>query len=480
MAETIVDGRGSGNYVGVDSTNRLMTVGSIVTMPTISVTTGSESWIQNVVEVSGAKLDDLAGSFAVTTNVLGVSGTLFQDMLGSTYITNSSDVGGYAGSDSYVKAGSVLLQDASGVLLYFENNTVPGSVVSMPTTTITATNLDIRDLVAASDSVTTGSVMYQGERYGVSGIVDANVTNSSLQTLLGSTSVYNRIAGSIVDMPTVTVTSTDLDVRDLSVSQDSVVAHLGSTSIYNRIAGSIVDMPSVTVTATNLDIRDLSATQDNVGIGISTGSIEVWQTTNADMQVQATQEGTWDVGNLTTGSVRIVSQADTSRTVTNRVAGSIVNMPTTTVTATNLDIRDLTSASDNVEVVGSVALTNIGSVRQANPAQPFIIEPIRDIFGFSGVSLIGSFTGSDIIFPGAGSSIFLKGFNISAELASKCRIFFSGGTSTVVNTFSLPNSGTVAMNLLGMEPSGAVDQPITIGKFDAGSIHATVFGRDAL
>ncbi len=36
MAEAIVDGRGSGNYVGVDSANRLMTTGSITSMPAIT------------------------------------------------------------------------------------------------------------------------------------------------------------------------------------------------------------------------------------------------------------------------------------------------------------------------------------------------------------------------------------------------------------------------------------------------------------
>ena len=129
-----------------------------------------------------------------------------------------------------------------------------------------------------------------------------------------------------------------------------------------------------------------------------------------------------------------------------------------------------------------LAAANIGSVRQANPAQPFVTEQVRDVFGFSGTTFIGSFTGSRMVFPGTGSKIFLKGFNISAELASKCRIFFSGTAAgnAVINTFSLPNSGTVAMNLLGMEPSGGVNQPITIGKFDTGSIHATVFTRDSL
>ena len=140
------------------------------------------------------------------------------------------------------------------------------------------------------------------------------------------------------------------------------------------------------------------------------------------------------------------------------------------------------------DITGSVVLAATssklgisGGVDQLTPTKPFITEQIRDDFGFSGTTFIGSFTGSRMILPGVGSKIFLKGFNISAELASKCRIFFSGtaGGAGTINTFSLPNSGTVAMNLLGMEPSGGVNQPITVGKFDTGSIHVTVFGRDS-
>jgi len=76
MAEVIVDGRGSGNYVGIDSTNRMMVVGSITDMPSISVSAGSESYIKG-------------GSIEVTT--------------GSIHVNNFAAGTGYAGSEIWIQ-----------------------------------------------------------------------------------------------------------------------------------------------------------------------------------------------------------------------------------------------------------------------------------------------------------------------------------------------------------------------------------------
>lgn len=73
---------------------------------------------------------------------------------------------------------------------------------------------------------------------------------------------------------------------------------------------NLVQSVSLTVTATDLDIRDLSASQDNVAISDGTDTLEV----NADGSINITDNG-----------------------------GSL------TVDAVDLDIRDLTAASDSVE-----------------------------------------------------------------------------------------------------------------------------------
>ena len=106
----------------------------------------------------------------------------------------------------------------------------------------------------------------------------------------------------------------------------------------------------------------------------------------------------------------------------------------------------------------------------------------RGAYGFSGHTFIGSFTGSYLMTPGTGSKIILKGFTASAELASKFRLIFSGAHTDagLISTFNLPNSGTVSMNMIGMEPSGAVNLPIGVGKSDTVSLHITFFTQDTL
>jgi hypothetical protein len=88
---------------------------------------------------------------------------------------------------------------------------------------VTATNLDIRDLAFASDSVTA----HQGGSW------------------------------------TVTATATDLDIRDLAFATDSVDVSGSSVSITGDVNVTQGTSPWV-VSATNLDIRDLAFATDSV------------------------------------------------------------------------------------------------------------------------------------------------------------------------------------------------------------------------
>ena len=130
-------------------------------------------------------LSDSKGFIGLTTTVIGSTATLFA-------VVNTSAGGGNvtldAGSFTGIK-GTVTIQDGGNSI------------------TVDATNLDIRDLTSASDSVAIGS---------------GNVT----------------------------VQAVDLDIRDLTSASDSVAISGGN----------------VTVQAVNLDIRDLSAGQDNVAL----------------------------------------------------------------------------------------------------------------------------------------------------------------------------------------------------------------------
>jgi len=132
-------------------------------------------------------------------------------------------------------------------------------------------------------------------------------------------------------------------------------------------------------------------------------------------------------------------------------------------------------------VTGSIINYGIGSIRfAAQGIVPLTVEQDRGGLISSGLTFIGSFTGSNFITPGAGSSLFLKMFTASSPIATRFRLVFSGGTNTYIGTWNVPNSGTVALNFMGAEPSGAVNQPLMINLFNAGSVDITAFGRSSL
>lgn len=157
--------------------------------------------------------------------------------------------------------------------------------------TISATNLDIRDLVFATDKVdVSGSAV----------TATVSATNLDIRDLAFATDKVD-VSGSAV-----TVSATDLDVRDLAFATDKV-----------DVSGSSV---TATVSATNLDIRDLVFATDKIDVS---GSAVTVSATNLDIRDLAFATDKVDV------------------------TGSDV---TATVTATNLDIRDLTHVSDSVKV----------------------------------------------------------------------------------------------------------------------------------
>jgi hypothetical protein len=100
--------------------------------------------------------------------------------------------------------------------------------------TITATNLDIRDLVFATDKV--------------------DVT--------GSTVALD--APSLAALENITVSATNLDIRDLAFATDKVDA---SGSTVELGATTLAALETITVTATDLDIRNLVFATDKVDVG---------------------------------------------------------------------------------------------------------------------------------------------------------------------------------------------------------------------
>lgn len=110
--------------------------------------------------------------------------------------------------------------------------------------------------------------------------------------------------------------------------QDSTGDTLDSTTGSLHVS---VQNASLVVTATDLDIRDLSATQDNVAISDGTDTLEI----NADGSINVAFAPGAEI-KITDGTDDLEINAD----------GSI----NAVVTATDLDIRDLTHVSDSVKV----------------------------------------------------------------------------------------------------------------------------------
>lgn len=119
------------------------------------------------------------------------------------------------------------------------------------TVTVQATNLDIRDLNSATDSVTA-----------IGPLTDAELRATP-----------------------VAVSATDLDIRNLNSATDSVTAIGPLTDTELRAS-------PVNVAATNLDIRDLTFAQDKVDVSGSSVAISGSVTLDEPVLISGTDDGT--------------------------------------------------------------------------------------------------------------------------------------------------------------------------------------------
>jgi len=141
-------------------------------------------------------------------------------------------------------------RDASGNYQLLEF-TASGLSVDPGTVTVTATDLDIRDLDSASDSV------------------------AAVQSGTWSVDAVQSGAWNVAVSGTVTVVATDLDIRDLDSATDSVTAVQGTSPW--------------TVDAVDLDIRDLSHASDSVKVGDGTEFLSIATDGQAEVTVTDAQ-----------------------------------------------------------------------------------------------------------------------------------------------------------------------------------------------
>jgi hypothetical protein len=152
---------------------------------------------------------------------------------------------------------------------------------------VTATNLDIRDLVFATDKVDAS-----GSEVSLDAGTLAALESITVQNGAGAAAVNIQDGGN-----SITVDATDLDIRDLAFATDKVdvtgsevsldagtLAALESITVQNGAGGAAVNIQdggnSITVDATDLDIRDLAAATDSVAAWISDATGAAFSNTN--------------------------------------------------------------------------------------------------------------------------------------------------------------------------------------------------------
>src|SRR3990167_5823807 len=405
------------------------------------------------------------GSVAVY-GTLGASGTLFTISgivnigVGSLSITNFAALGsstiitnfGDLGSQVTVSAGSIRLLSTTGSIGIYQVGSAWGGTGSV-------------HVVNPSTASITGSIEIFSSTGSVAIYGDISTSNPS---------VY-KYSGNTVLPGSVTLVAGDFNGSAYALKLLTGSNLLTVGSIYHRIAGSIVDWPG-SLAISNFNALGSSVLVTNFGdlgsqVTVSAGSIRLITTTGS-VGVYAGANTIFGISGAIVGISGIVNQGTTPWAVSGNALG---------VSGTAFNTVWLGVGSVKAEIMSSTG--SIGVYDADNGG--ISVEPNRGVFRYSGLGggpFLGSFgPGSNLITPGAGSKMFLKGFTASAESATRFSLVFSGGTSTSIGQWVLPNSGTVAMNMLGMEPSGATNQSIMVGvQSSTGSLYITVFGKESL
>ena len=465
MAEQIMSASGTQYGVAVGEDNRLWVDAAISGIPTVNANITGSIMIGSV----SAQVDSIYVQSGDNINissmpeVVGVSGTYFQDIIGSVqvnsgsiYITNLSASSGYAGSDTYVRAGSVIvtntIQTAGSIWSIPEIEVAIGSESFIPAGSVIVTNN-----ITLNDVDTIGSYPIQT----IDGTVTANTglyAGSDAYVVAGSVIVTNNISinspAAIGSYDTQNIIgSVQIDGGSLYVTNFEQGTGYAGSDVYVK-AGSIIVTNTVQTAGSIWSIPDFSI--DNLYTGsnayIPAGSVII--TNNIGIVNPET------IGSLAIQTIDGAITADVSGIVTvdNRVAGSIVNMPIIGVSGTYFH-----------DITGSFALTNIGSVIQST--SPWII--------------VGSVyqTNSTEVETGSKSYNYIKSGTVWIEEPEYLKVVPSG-TLTVTGTVNATTglyAGSDAYIPAGsiiVTNSITINEPKTIGSYTTQTIDGTVIVSD--
>jgi len=264
-------------------------------------------------------------------------------------------------------ASAVNIQDGGNSI------TVDGTVAISGTVTVSATDLDIRDLVFATDKVDiSGSTLAANSGVDIGDVTINNAAGAAAVNIQdgGNVISIDDGGGSITVDGTVTATNDSVLVDDsaFGIATDSVT---GMGALADETASDSVDEGDIGLLRMTLD-RKLLTRVDNAGgasaVNIQDGGNAITidgtltgitndvniadggNSITVDGTVAATQSGTWNIGTVAsiTADVNI---ADGGNSIT--------------VDAVQLDIDDLSATSDNVAIsdgTDTLAVNGDGSI----------------------------------------------------------------------------------------------------------------------
>lgn len=223
----------------------------------------------------------------------------------------------------------------------------------------------------------------------------------------GSVNITDN-SGSITVDGAVTVSATDLDIRDLAFATDKVDV---TNSTVSLSAGTLAALESITVqngaggSAVNIQDGGNSITVD--------GTVELGATTLAALESITVQNGS---------GASAVNIQDGGNSIT--VDGAV------TVSATDLDIRDLTHVSDSIKVGDGTDLLAINSDGSINVV--FQEDPGTEVNDYKDDSAIAASASANHDYTTGAAS---KLYQVLASASGKMRIEIQVETAAASGTF---------------------------------------------
>ena len=261
-----------------------------------------------------------------------------------------------------------------------------------------------------------------------------------------------------------------------STNEQQEIQCLGDPETSNAIARVLNSAPASTSWA--LAIREVSP---STVFSISTGSVRVHQSTASDLQVTATQGGTWSV-TASTGSVRVHQSTAADLNVT--VAGYVAPSTVVSISTGSVRVHQSSAADLNVTVAGysTVVSVSTGSVRVQQSSAADLQVTARPIdYDSTYASGSKASSGDTTILSSAASTRFcVTGYHFTIDSTTPTLVRLLDGSTVEMARwqFRAPSSIAAGANLAVGLPSylyrTAVANPLVLYTDSTATLHYSV------